>query len=406
MTLASKLIVGWDLFINWLRDAKPGSLFFRPATPIREESIAVEIHDNHIHVQAKTQSTRALSMILDSGADYNALNASLSDELGVKHKIEINLSGAGTGEEKTTLYFTKTIPLELMGVPLRANILGPLSKLEDGIGRRIDGILGAEIFNRCVVKINYPAQTISLHPPQTYTAPERGEIIPILLEGRRPFIQARIRFPGLDDIEGKFIIDTGDSSGLSLHAPFVQKHDLLSRAGEVIPHFTSGIAGEAREYLGRAESFQLGGFTIERPVVALSQADKGSTSDENYDGAVGGEILRRFKIILDYSRRQMILEPNADFEAPFDVDMSGMALVAEGRNFEAIQISRIYANTPASESGLGEGDTLLELNGAAAEKLGLEQIKRMFRVDGQEFQLVIKRDEQPLEFKLTTRRLV
>ncbi len=345
-------------------------------------------------------------MILDTGADYNALNDRLGDELGVKHKIEINLSGVGTGEDRTSLCFTKTIPLELRGVPLRANILGPLSKLEAGIGRPIDGILGAELFNRCVVEIDYPAQTVTLHPGKDYSPPQTGERIPILLEGRRPFIQARISFPGLDVIEGKLIIDTGDSSGLSLHAPFVQKHDLLSRAGKVIPHFTSGVAGEAREYLGRAGSLQIGGFIVERPVVALSQADKGSTADESYAGAVGGEILRRFKVILDYSRRQWILEPNADFEAPFEVDMSGMALVAEGRDFETVKICRIYENTPASDIGLAEGDTLLELNGAAAEKLGLEQIKRMFRVDGQKFHLKIMRDELPVAFQLTTRRLV
>jgi len=210
----------------------------------------------------------------------------------------------------------------------------------------------------------------------------------------------------LDPIQGKFIIDTGDSSGLSLHAPFVQKHDLLPHAGQVIPHFTSGIAGEAREVLGRAGSFQLGRFVIERPVVALSQAEKGSTADKNYDGAVGGEILRRFKVILDYSRRQMFLEPNADFGAPFDVDMSGMALAAHGPEFETIKIVRIDANTPASEIGLQGDDTLLEINGEAAEKLGLEQVKRMFSVDGQEFQLKIRRDEQFKECILATRRLV
>lgn len=406
MTLISKLIVAWDLFKNWLRDTEPGSRFFKPLTLTSILSSAVEIHDNHIHLLAKTPSGRPLSMILDTGADYNALNASLRDELEVKHTIEVSLDEAGTGESKTRLYFTKTIPLEVMGVHLHANILGPLSKLEVGIGRPIDGILGAEIFNCCVVEIDYLAQSITLHPSKTYTPAGKGEIISILLQGRRPFIQARIGLPGLDPIEGKFIIDTGDSSGLSLHAPIVQEHNLLAHAGNVIPHFTSGIAGEAREYLCRAESLQVGAFVIHRPIVALSQAEKGSTADESYAGAIGGEILRRFKVVLDYSRRQMILESNSDFDAPFEVDMSGMELVAQGRNFEAIKISRIYENTPASEIGLCRGDALLELDGVAAEKLGLEQIKRMLKVDGKEYPVIVERDEQRLAFTLNTRRLV
>jgi len=99
MTLASKVFVAWDLSLNWLRDTPPGLLLFKPLVPLEKKALAVEVHDNHIHLQAKTRSARPLCQILDTGADYNALNARLSDELEVKHIIEIGLSGAGTGED-------------------------------------------------------------------------------------------------------------------------------------------------------------------------------------------------------------------------------------------------------------------------------------------------------------------
>ena len=345
-------------------------------------------------------------MILDTGAEQNALNASLCDELKVKHKVEINLSAAGTGEDKTAVYFTKTIPLDLVGIPLRTNIFVPLKKLEAGIGHTIDGILGSEIFLRCVVEIDYQTQTIKLHPASTYTASPQTEIIPISLVGRRPFIRAKIKFPGAEAVEGKFIIDTGDGSGLSLHLPFVQKYSLLAYVTNGIPHFTSGIAGEAREFLGRAESFQLGEAVIERPVVAFSHAEKGSTADKSYDGAIGGEILRRFKVTLDYSRPQLILERNTSFAAPFEVDMSGLDLVAQGHDFDTLQVQHVYEDTPASEAGLRAGDILLEIDGATTGELGLEQVKQLFKTHGLEYTLSLQRDGRPLQLKLNTRRLV
>lgn len=44
--------------------------------------------------------------------------------------------------------------------------------------------------------------------------------------------------------------------------------------------------------------------------VRLSLDTEGSGASEETDGLVGGEVLHRFKLILDYSRKRMILEPN------------------------------------------------------------------------------------------------
>jgi len=35
---------------------------------------------------------------------------------------------------------------------------------------------------------------------------------------------------------------------------------------------------------------------------------------------VGGEIFRRFKMIIDYSRKRMILEPNQSFNDAFEIE--------------------------------------------------------------------------------------
>ena len=57
---------------------------------------------------------------------------------------------------------------------------------------------------------------------------------------------------------------------------------------------------------GHLPQLQLGRLTIEKP-----EADfflDGSPADAGLAGHIGMEILRRYRIIFDYSRRQMILE--------------------------------------------------------------------------------------------------
>lgn len=402
----SAVVVFWTYLINRVADTLPPDRFNRPVLRGSSKTLPAEIHNNHIYLRGRHKLRDDLSFILDTGADFNGLNADLIDTLGVRHKFGLNADNAGTGEDPARIYLSQNVGLEVGGVPLRANIFAPLEPLIAVSGRTIDGILGAQIFYRCVVEIDYLKLSVTLHPSRDYRYSGEGALVPIELVGRRPFIRARVKFPGIDEIEGKFVVDTGDSSGLSLHTPFVQEYNLLEQAGKVIPHFTHGIAGESREFLGRSERFDIGPFSLKYPVVALSQAEKGSKADKSYDGAIGGEILRRFKVILDYSRKQMILEPNANLEAPFEVDMSGAEFEARGERFERIFISRVNEDTPASESGLQKGDEILEMDGERAGNLGLAQIKNLLKIDGREIRLKILRGEEELDRTLLLCRLV
>jgi hypothetical protein len=44
--------------------------------------------------------------------------------------------------------------------------------------------------------------------------------------------------------------------------------------------------------------------------VELSRDKTGLFASSDFDGILGGEMLRRFKVIFDYSRQRVILEPN------------------------------------------------------------------------------------------------
>jgi hypothetical protein len=67
---------------------------------------------------------------------------------------------------------------------------------------------------------------------------------------------------------------------------------------------------------------QLRNFVFKEVPVGLSLDTEGSGAAEDNDGLIGGEIFRRFKVILDYYRRRMILEPNKGLNDPFNVEMS------------------------------------------------------------------------------------
>lgn len=81
-------------------------------------------------------------------------------------------------------------------------------------------------------------------------------------------------------------------------------------------------------------------------------------------GDLGGEVFRRFTLVLDYSRQRIILEPNAYLLEPVEADMSGLELMAEGEDLQTLVVNEVAADSPAAAAaGLKEEDELVAVDG-------------------------------------------
>ena len=226
--------------------------------------------------------------------------------------------------------------------------------------------------------------------------------------GKVPLVRARIMQPGRDPIEGKFIADTGVRVALSFNSPFVEENKLLQSTQKTIqaPLGGGSMVRESKQPVGRVPNLQLGSFTFKNPVAIFFLDKKGVLASPEFDGVIGGEILRRFKVVFDYSRQQMILEPNRHFSAPDEYDMSGALMIAEGNDFKTLKVRHLIEDSPATAAGLREGDVITAVNGTLASKLSLEQLRRMFKKDGQSYLLSIKRGDERMQIRIRLRRLI
>ena len=105
---------------------------------------------------------------------------------------------------------------------------------------------------------------------------------------------------------GRFEIDTGCDGGLCLGSDFVEANRLLESTGKTDSSGRRGLGGGARTRIGHVPKFRLGSQVIERPLTNFFL--EGSPVDDGLAGHVGMEVLRRFRVIFDYSRERMILE--------------------------------------------------------------------------------------------------
>lgn len=371
-------------------------------------SLPAETTLSTILLRARVNNSEPLWFVLDSGGGPGFIVDRRRAE-ALRLELRGRATATGAGENFYDVTFANGVRIALSGVefPPQAVRVISLSSLEPIAGRRLDGAVGLGLFSRYTVEIDYAALRVNLYDPQTYQYDGPGARLPLTSEENHFYVNARVAVRGRGTLEGKFMIDTGAGmTTLILNRPFVERHGLLATVKRrVLDRSLPGLGGETRRILSRAAMLQLGGLTIRQPTVSFSQDADGALASTDFDGVIGGELLRRFKVIFDAARRQLILEPNAHFNEPFEHNMSGIGLRAEGENFSLIRIDRIMEDSPAAEAGLREGDVILAVGGQPVSSFTLDQLYQMFKQEGRDYDLSIMRGGERLRVRLRLRRL-
>src|SRR5215813_5942316 len=364
--------------------------------------IPFEEDDGHISLQLRINGSDPLRFALDTGATHTIINRKWETSLHLRPQGKQQIGGAGGYEEASLI---KNVSIKLGDVELVNQTLWslPLDALFPAGGREIAGIIGYDLFRHFIVDIDFVARQIALYDPKTFKYAGSGQSIPLIVQGDGAiYVEASIAVASHTPIEGQFVIDTGSNSTLMLAKPFVDQHRLLESVGPTVPARGGGVGGEIQLVFGRLKSLQIGPFAIANPVTAFITV--GEIADSGKSGNIGGKLLRRFRVIFDYSGQRMLLEPNKFFSEPDESDMSGLALIAEPPDFTTIRIIKVRPNSPAAEAGLMPQDMITAVDGERATELA--KLRHLFREDGKEHLLTIRRGDHAMQIKIRLRRLI
>jgi membrane-associated protease RseP (regulator of RpoE activity) len=366
-------------------------------------NIPFEFYDGGIMLKARINNSPVmLSIDTGTGGVFAVLEAKTAKRLGLKPRGDYTVPGiAGTFSAATAYGARVTLP----GVEFSNQRIEVVAL--DGAGEfgepHIDGTFGGDFIKQFVVEIDFAAHVINLRAPAHYRYEGTGEIVPLTIDEGDPIVALKMTTPEGARVEGRFKLDTGLSGTLAFFTPTVRKYRLI-RNTKIIPAPTSAeTGGTYTSRIGRMKTLQLGGVTIQNPTVNFST----STNRTDADGSLGMEILRRFRMIIDYTRSRIILEPNADFAEPYEEDMSGLALEpANVAGRKVFKVSQVLANTPASEAGLRAADLIVAINDQPASNFNVDQISRLLKKDGQEIKLSLTRGRENIKTAIKLRRLI
>ncbi|HUS34062.1 MAG TPA: aspartyl protease family protein [Verrucomicrobiae bacterium] len=266
-------------------------------------TVKARMAHNRFVLPAKINET-SLSFLLDSACTIPTLHPEVVEELKLESSGSVRIAGIA-GEESAPTY--RGIVIDMGEAKYSPRRIASIPSERSESRRRRDGVIGSGFFRQFVVEMDARAKEIRLHSPTNYTYTGRGEVIPFRFRrgDEIPIVEASIVVSN-QPIKAEFEVDTGCDSGLCLGAKFVNENKLLeavqSRSSEKF-----GIGGSVETKSGAVPILRLGKLDIDKPQTDFFH--EGSPVDEPLVGHIGMGVFHRYKVILDYARKQMILEP-------------------------------------------------------------------------------------------------
>lgn len=408
-------------------------------------AIAFQLINNLIFIPLDVNGV-TLNFLLDSGVDETIL-LSLDDkeEVGLHSVQKIKLKGLGSNEPIEGLKSSNNI-LSYKGLIDRNHdlyiVLDQSFNFSSHIGIPVNGIIGYNFFKNNIVEVNYDKKKVIIYKDSEKIRKKlrKYEPSPITIERNKPYLTADVTINQLA-IPSKLLVDLGNSDALWL---FENKEKKITiPENEFEDYLGKGFSGDIYGYRAKISSAKISAFTFEKPIVAFPDSVSIKSVNKVADrvGSIGGEILKRFNIIFDYSNQTMYLKKSHFFDDPFSYNMSGIELqndgmqwVQETMNLQTVAIDNTYdgngnkaqsdfklkftlkpifsissirKNSPAEACGLQVGDLVIAIDNVEAYRYTLQSINNLLKSEeGKWLYFEVERNGKTLKFKFQLKSIL
>jgi hypothetical protein len=331
-------------------------------------TVPLQIVNNHLYLQGMVNGHGPYTFILDSGGDY-IITPEVAKALSAKSAGGMQLGGVGNKTEGASLARVDSISIGNATVRNQYMLVLPIGTgFGMAEGMHIDGMIGFQLLARFLTTIDYAGSKITFAMPEASSSPGGAAALSFYFDDTIPRIPITV-----DSVTTSGEVDTGSRGSLTLSAPFVSAHPALAALAKTPPGVDGfGVGGPAYARLGRVHALQIGPFTLNDAIAAFAAQQKGAFADPFNPANLGGAVWRRFTVTFDYPHQQMLLAKNAEFNAPFSYDRSGIFLID---NNGAHTVISVMPGTPAAQSGIAKGDVIVSVNGVPASNVPLAQLR-------------------------------
>lgn len=387
-----------------------------------------------------------LKVILDTGTEKNILFSFPSnDTIELFNPIKTKISGVGSGKaidalisSNNKLKIKEFEDNDFTVLILNENNINFISKL----GKEVNGIIGYTFFKDRLIEIDYDKKKIIIHKNRDYLKKRKFKKfskLKIDLINNKPYVKTNSTFDD-ENLTLKLLLDTGLSDGL-----WIFKNDSLKIPEPFLNDYLGfGLAGEIHGKRARVEKLQFSNFEFEEVLVAYP--DSLSFNNVNLifgrNGSIGGELLKRFHLFIDYKEQLLYLKKSQSYNDAFNYNMSGIEVQHSGiepikeeiilnssrtevnlmeflndnskykYNYRFILkpifvVSNIRKNSPAANSGILPDDKIISINNKKAYNYTIQKINELFQSgENKKIKMEVEREGKIIEVIFYLKKII
>ena len=320
--------------------------------------------------------------IIDTGAENTVLlEKKMTDLLEVDYRKTFQVRGADV-DNILTAHLATGIDLRIADRLLARN--RSMLVLEENYfdferitGTSIQGILGADFLMRFTVEFDFRRQIMTLHEPDDWKPTNKHVEMPSEFVRNRPYLSVPVSVTGSQVTERRLLLDSGAGLTLLMHT-FGDSTDIDLPQLTVPTYIANGLGGSLEGSVGRAREIELGGKSLQNVISYFQPVDTAGLKFLNdRQGIIGNRLLRRFNVVINYTRKKVWLRPEGSrWKNKFKFDRSGLTVLAGGPNLRTYTIASVIPGSPAGLAGLRVRDRIVAINGKSVGFMTLSGILR------------------------------
>ncbi len=259
--------------------------------------------EGHYYTQVHV-GTKNYTFLVDTGAQSIVLDTHVAAEqhLSTRGRLEVagaqRIGGMGLAKLASIGIGSATLPVRIVTV---IDLRGATGQYD------ADGVLGYPFFASAEVTIDPLAKTMTFAKSGTLHA--GGEAIPIDVDRQLVEIQGKV-----NGTEGRFVVDTGNSTELLLFEPFMHAHPYLVQFEQRSFSNDYGVGGAVRSVSTIIDELDVGNYRLFNRYANLMLSQRGAFADRFDAGNIGMGVLRNFVVTFDLASDQMYLQRGAAFD--------------------------------------------------------------------------------------------
>lgn len=322
--------------------------------------------DNRVFVKLRLirpdGTSRSAIFWVDSGGDTLLLGKQLASDLALKAMGKVSGGNMGNNFQPVTKpeMYIASMPLDLRGVTVAANT----DSDEILPGLKAEGFFPATLLKQYDVVFDYPSRQFTLAEPGVLQ--HRGKAVPISIQPQDGF--ARIIMT-IDGHPYGFMLDTGAAYS-AISARFLQNwltsHPSWTHSmGAVGAPNMIGKQIDLEAMLVRIPKIDWGPFVLEQVGMVARPARWYTTTSQDMTapivGEIGGNVLRAFRVEIDYPDAMTYLEKRAHVNAH---DLDAVGIILQAKPDGTFIVSGVASlDEGKTVRGIQSGDRLLRING-------------------------------------------